>query len=273
MKIFGLDIGGTALKWGVSEEGVLLDSGSCPSYASLGAKRLLCAVTELLDGHTFDALGVSTAGMVSPDGSIRYANENIPGYTGVALSEILGQRYSVPVRVLNDIAAAAYSERESYGDYYYLALGTGVAGIHVREGEVMTGSSGIAGQIGYLPLGDSTVDLTASTRGLNSLSELDSRELFRLAGEGDTRAEKILGIWCDRVASVLRDIIGYVNPSCIVIGGSIAEQGEALTKRLHSALSRILPEPYLDSFTLTTASGGSLAGVLGIINYVKDSLQ
>ncbi len=270
MRILGLDIGGTAMKWGISEDGALVESGSCPSYAKEGAEKLLSAVYELLDGLSFDLIGVSTAGVVAPDGSIRYANENIPRYTGVKLRELLEQRYGVKALVLNDIAAAAYSERERFDDYYYIALGTGVGGIYVKDGRVMSGSSGIAGQIGYLgSKKGGIIDFDASTRGLAAACGGDVKRLFARAESGDGEAERVIDGWCGEIAAMLSAVVGYVNPAVIVIGGGVSEQGEALLSRIRARLSD-MPELYRDSFTLAVAEGGNLAAVNGIVNYVKE---
>lgn len=270
MRIFGLDIGGTAIKWGIKENGAFIDTGTCPSYAKEGAERLLSNIYELLDGKEFDMLGVSTAGIVAADGSILYANENIPGYTGVRLRQLLEARYSVPVTVVNDIAAAAYSERAHYDDYYYIALGTGVGGVYVKDGAIMTGASGIAGQIGYLPShSGGIIDLDASTRGLASLCGGDVPGLFAAAAGGNTEADATLNKWCSEIVHMLTQIVGYINPEVIVIGGGVSEQGEQLLSRIRRQTVN-MPLPYRDSFKLVAATGGNLAAVEGIINYVME---
>ncbi|MBQ9084982.1 MAG: ROK family protein [Clostridia bacterium] len=273
MKIFGLDIGGTNIKWGVRENGVFLDTGTTPSHASEGRDALLEAIFSLLDGKEFDLLGVSTAGIVDRDGNIKYANSNIPNYTGTPLRQILEQRYGKPTVVVNDIAASAYSEKGNRDDYYYIAIGTGVGGIYVKNGEIEKGSAGIAGQIGYLPTPHGgEIDLMASTRGLNRLAQMDARELFARAANGSKEAEAILEKWCAQVAYVITLVVGLINPGAIIIGGAVSEQGEALLERIRKQLDN-MPEPYKGSFTLEVARGGNLAGVKGIIDYVKENYK
>lgn len=268
MRIIGVDIGGTALKWGISDGEALIESGTSESYASLGASNLMENLLRLLDGQRFDSVGISTAGIVSPDGSIKYANENIPGYTGTRLKEIITERYNVPCEVLNDISAAAYSEIDNYSDFYYLALGTGVGGIHVKDGEVMRGASGIAGQIGYLTSKkQGTIDFDASTRGLNLSHPGGAKELFSLAKAGDFEAEEKILAWCDELVHVIAHIVGFINPPVIVIGGGISEQGEALVKMIERRLDA-LPIPYRNTFEIKTAEGTNYAAVSGIIKYL-----
>ncbi len=268
MRIIGVDIGGTALKWGISDGEGLIETGTLQSFAALGAERLIDNLISLLDGKTFDAIGVSTAGMVAPDGSIKYANENIPGYTGVRLRDILAERYRVPCEVINDIAAAAYSEIDNYYDFYYLALGTGVGGIYVKGGEVMLGSSGIAGQIGYLPSKScGIIDVDASTRGLNARHAGGARELFSLAKQGDGDAENKILCWCDELVHVIAHIVGFINPPIIVIGGGVSEQKDALIGAIEARIDG-LPVPYRETFEIKTATGGNYAAVSGIIKYI-----
>lgn len=146
-----------------------------PSHAADGADALLKSVYEVCDKEEFDLLGVSTAGIVAKDGSIAYANGNIPNYTGVRLKEILEERYGTKAFILNDIAAGAIAETaERDGDFYYLSLGTGVGGIMVKDGMPQTRENGIAGQIGYLPSfsGRGTVDKKASVSGLEKAEEI-----------------------------------------------------------------------------------------------------
>lgn len=279
MRILALDIGGTRLKYAVYNEFLQEEKhGEIDSLASAGAEKLLMQAFSVCDKERFDLLGISTAGMVSSDGSIAYANENIPGYTGVKLKEIFEARCDVPAYVLNDIAAGAMSEAYALSetgaasDFYYLALGTGVGGIAVKNGMIETGAHGISGQIGYLPSADGkdTIDRAASARGLKTEGGEDGETLFLRAENGDAQAKNAIKKWCAEVMRVIAAIIGYCDPPKIVIGGGISRQGETLLKYLKEQ-EEVLPPPYRGKTELCTAKNS--CGTPGAAVYALKSFR
>ena len=84
MKILVFDIGGTAIKYGICKNGHLEETKEYPTEAFRGGTHILNTICRLSEQYLpFDAIGISTAGQVNPDeGSIIYANSNIPDYTG-----------------------------------------------------------------------------------------------------------------------------------------------------------------------------------------------
>ncbi len=274
MRIFGVDIGGTSIKYALFDGENIVESGQTSSNAKEGAQKLLENLFTLCDSRNFDALGVSTAGMVGRNGEIAYANENIPNYTGVKLREILSMRYGVPVTVLNDIYAGAYSQKYRDDEFYFVALGTGVSGAYVGKDGLLWGNDCFAGQIGYLKdrLGKSEIDKSASTRGLEQIAGISAIEVFEKADEGDESAVKSLEEWGKEIVHLLTMIVGFFNPPRIVIGGSVSAQGEKLLSIIKSQFS-LLPEPYKGKFVLETAIGGGLSGVIGAVNYLKEKIN
>ena len=90
MKILSFDVGGTRLKYGeYVYDGKLKEIcvNEIDSKAKLGAQPLLEQIDDICDFFKFDMIAISTAGMVDKNGTISYANENIPNYTGVELKK------------------------------------------------------------------------------------------------------------------------------------------------------------------------------------------
>ena len=275
MRVLGIDIGGTNIKFRLEDGDEVVEYGLVPSEAKQGADKLLENIYKLCARFEFDALGVSTAGIIGKDGDIVFASQNIPNYSGVQLRKILNERYKVPVFVINDIPSSALAEYDGEkGDYYFLALGTGVGGIHVVDGKIVMGAMNQAGQIGALPNKDGTsdIDKSASTKGLERLAGMDGKTLFEKAMQGDSNAKESIGKWCEEVVYVISHIAGYVNPSKIVIGGGISEQGEVLLDFIRQKLD-LIPFPYRKTFTLATAKNKTYSGAIGAVKYVKEMLN
>ena len=112
MKILVFDIGGTAIKYGICKNGHLEETKEYPTEAFRGGTHILNTICRLSEQYLpFDAIGISTAGQVNPDeGSIIYANSNIPDYTGTQFKRILQKLFHVPVAVENDVNSAALGE-------------------------------------------------------------------------------------------------------------------------------------------------------------------
>ena len=95
MKILAIDIGGTKIKSCISDrDGNIEHFRERDTESQKGGKALVEKLIEIIKEYDgFDSIGISTAGQVdSQEGYIIYANENIPGYTGTRLKEILEAR-------------------------------------------------------------------------------------------------------------------------------------------------------------------------------------
>ncbi len=86
MKIIALDIGGTAVKSGLVDNGVLKEHRETPTPAAEGGQAVVALAKKLIAAYLpegADGIGISTAGVVdSKSGSILFAEDCIRGYTG-----------------------------------------------------------------------------------------------------------------------------------------------------------------------------------------------
>ena len=155
-----LDIGGTAIKSGLFDGETLSDIQETPTEAGLGGAHVVQRSKDIIASYRercpFDRIGISTAGQVDPvSGQIIYANENIPGYTGTRLGEIIAQTFHVPTAVENDVNAAAIGESvfgagKGRREFVCLTYGTGVGGAIFSGGRLYSGCSYSAGEFGAI---------------------------------------------------------------------------------------------------------------------------
>ncbi len=289
MKALVFDIGGTSIKYGRCENGILTDVNETPTDASLGGRHIMDVITGLIENETdYDAIGVSTAGQVNAEtGSIIYANSNIPGYTGTEIKKELTGLFDVPVMVENDVNSAAmgeasYGAGKDYDSFLCLTYGTGVGGAIIQEGALFHGSSFSAGEFGGIvthgtvklsgaDVFDGCYERFASTTALvRSAQKLDAslsngRRIFERLAEPSVK--KLVDNWIDEILLGLSTIIHIFNPPCIVLGGGIMVQ-----PYITEEITRRLPAQIMPSFAhvkILPAQLGNSAGLLGIYHLTE----
>lgn len=283
MRIAVVDIGGTNIKSGIWENDRILEQKEQATMAEWGGAHVMRLVTDTLRQYrTFDAIGVSTAGQVDSEaGIILYANENIPGYTGMRIKEILEKEFCVPVAVQNDVNSAAIGEAY-YGvgiesnDFLCLTYGTGVGGAIVMNGKIYSGSGYSAGEFGAIithpkdrnvreDMFSGCYERYASTSALVNLvkkeypSMVNGRIIFENIRKDEIRL--LVNRWLDEVVYGLATLIHIFNPSLIVLGGGVMEQPYVI-EQLNGRLYENIMESFR-SVKIVPAKLGNTAGLLG----------
>ena len=285
MRIAVVDIGGTGIKSGIYIDGVIHDIRETPTNAKQGGEHVYTTVETIIKSYQpFDRIGVSTAGQVdSEKGCIIFANDNIPGYTGVRIKERLTQAFSVPVVVENDVNCAAIGESKfgagkdsPNSDFLCLTYGTGVGGAIMIGGEVYHGSGFCAGEFGMTithgEVRDASKDIAsgcyeryASTTALVRMAQavdpswVSGKVIFEQID--DPRVDTLLNQWVHEVVLGLTNFIHIFNPAMVILGGGVMCQQILLEKVKKSLYQNIMP-----SFTgvvVKQASLGNTAGLLG----------
>ncbi len=282
MRIAALDIGGTSIKSGIWDgENILAWKETATNAAEGGARLMERAKAILKEYAPFDAVGISTAGQVDTEkGSIYYANENIPGYTGMEVRNILMEAFGVPVYVENDVNAAAMGEarfgagRET-ADFLCLTYGTGVGGAIVIGGRVYSGGSFSAGSFGGILVHPERAvpgeefsgcyeKYASATALVRMAAEVDEeltsgRAVFAAFDRPEVR--QVVDRWIDEVSYGLVTLIHAFDPPRIVLGGGIMDQPYISMEVRQRVLS--LVSPGFRKTEILRAQLGNQAGFLG----------
>lgn len=200
----------------------------------------------------FSTIGVGIPGAVDR-ASGRVAHAVNLGLDGLDLGAELSARLGRPVRVENDVNAAALGAWQALGggssdSMAYLNLGTGLAAGLVLGGRLWRGARGVAGEIGHIPVDPAgpvcpcgqrgCLELTASGSGLARVWPGDgsARTLYAAAIGGDVAARRAWEGFVDHVAAAVRLLVLTVDPDRVVIGGGVASLGDELLGAVREVL-------------------------------------
>ncbi|TBL80481.1 ROK family protein [Paenibacillus thalictri] len=285
MKILAADIGGTNTKMGIcNEQGHVDQFKEYPTESDKGGPYVIDKLlVQMAAYEDFDAIAVSTAGQVNAaEGFIVYANENIPNYTGMRIKEIVENRFRKPVKVENDVNAAALGEAyfgaaKSFDDFLCLTFGTGIGGAIVLNKQIYRGANGVAAEFGHIfthPLTETSggagkpyYETYASATALIRMAQdadpecVDGKVFFDKIRLGNDSLYRILQSWAAEAAVGLASLIHIFNPSAIIVGGGVMEQEELV--RLVEAQTRNLIMASFADVNILKASLGNKAGLLG----------
>lgn len=291
MKYFAcVDIGGTAIKYGVvNENAELLFQSETPTEAMNGGMSIMEKVKKLIYGmsadYIFSGICISTAGMVDRQGAIFHSAPLIPDYIGVQVKQIMEQEFSLPCQVENDVRCAGLAEAVSgaaagKNSALCLTVGTGIGGCVIIDGKIWHGFSGSAGEIGYIhmeggsfqELGAGSILVKNTERALGlSPGSLNGRIIFEKAASGDKVCIEMINRMTDVLGKGIANLCYLLNPEAVVIGGGVTGQGEPLRAEIEAAVKRYLLPVIADRTEIVFAKHGNDAGMLGAFYHFRQT--
>ena len=248
----GLDVGGTKTEVvAVDTEGVVagrvrMATGWGPDAVTRtivdGVRAL--GVEAGIDLDAVRSVGVGIPGQIEP-GTARVVHAVNLGVEELDLAAAVGPQLGVPVRVENDVKAAAlgaYALHGGTGTMAYLNLGTGIAAGIVADGELWRGTRGAAGEVGHISVDPNGPVCRCGQRGcIEALAgggviaerwglsgALPVRDVFDAADAGDTRALELRRDLARGVAASVRVLVLTVDADVVVLGGGITALGNRL---------------------------------------------
>lgn len=282
MKVITFDIGGTAIKSMLIEDGKEKVLDEMVSRGKDGAKYLrediFQGIRQILEEEeNIDGVAISTAGMVDyKTGIISYANPNIKDYIGFDWVSGIKEEFNLPCVVENDVKSAALGEANfgagrDFDSLFCLTVGTGIGGSFILDNKVYRGASGNAGEIGYLPFEDSTIEEKSSTSAIIRLGKekypeknfTDGKKLFEAFDKKDPAAIDLVDTLTSNLSKLLATLMLIISPQAIIIGGGISKQGDKLLDPVREKLKEILPENIYQSTKILNTDLGNKSGCFG----------
>jgi len=262
--------------------------------------EVVARLVSELDPKGTIPVGVGAPGMVDDRGVIRFS-PNLPALAGADLPIMLAAR--LPGREVaagNDATCATSAEHvlgagRGARHMVMVTLGTGIGGGVVVDGEVVSGATGFAGEVGHMVVdrngppcpcgGRGCWERYASGGGLGRMARDAAAagllpEVVSIAGgdpesvrgehvtdaalAGDPGARRVLedaGWW---LALGLANLTALLDPERIVVGGGLAAAGEVLMAPARQAFSSLVEgREARPPVSIHQAALGEEAGAIG----------
>ncbi len=301
MQAIGIDLGGSHVLAAVVDEHGEIRARHERDITDRSPDAVFAAVDKVVREALGDAkepigIGLGSPGNVDLEtGTIRYSPNF--GWRDVPLGQHLRDTFKCPVFVANDARCATIGEH-TFGagkdsqNFVLLTLGTGIGGGIIASGKLVVGHGAAAGEVGHHQIRphDGFVcgcgkigcfEAQCSGTGLirhaialqpsfprstlmdGPREKLGSKAIRKAAEAGDGHGAAAWRNWIDDLGYGLANIVAFVNPELIALGGGVSSAGAFMLDAvapLVEARSTMAP-PLATKLVIATL--GNDAGAIG----------
>jgi glucokinase len=305
----GIDLGGTNLRAAIADTdtGEIFYQRKCPTLASEGQDAVIRRIIELINeikaesnGNTIKGIGIGVPGTPNIDTNVIEFLPNLPGkWLNVPLGAIIEEQVKLPVALINDVRAITLGEwmfgaGRGSDTVACLAIGTGIGGGVVVNGQFHLGIGGTAGEFGHhvvevdgLPCGcggKGCLELYASGPAIaamgakevmhghttrigelvdHDLNRIDAGVVVQAAKEGDPIALGILQRAGTYLGIAVGNILGIISPEKVIFGGGVSVAGDLLLRPIVQTVNERVHVVPLQKVQFVLAELGINGGLIG----------
>ena len=302
--IVGIDVGGTKALGLLVDPGDGRIAARTKKSSHGSGDELVARLTEIVAELSeqspvpVEGVGLGIAGLAARSGVVRYS-PNLPNLIEFPVGQLLAAATQMRVVTINDATAGTWAEAKlgsgrGTDDFAYVALGSGIGTGFVAGGHLLLGANGFAGESGHMTvdaggpahitgepgpweyfasghglgrLGREAAaegNLAAAVALVGDISEIRSEHVIAALEQGDPTAAEIFDGFCREAARGIANLILILDSSRVVLGGGLAEVGEALRAGIDDWLQRmLLGSQHRPRVEVVLATFGSESGALG----------
>lgn len=311
-KYIGCDLGGTNLRAAIVdvENGRVLHHMSIPTMARSGHDAVMMRMADVFlqltqsSGVSKDeigGIGIGVPGVLDLEkGEVLFLPNLAGTWPHVPLKATIEKLTGLPTTLLNDVRSITHGEWLfgagcGVDTVAVFAIGTGIGGGLVVNGQLLLGIGGTAGELGHMTVdfngprcgcgnygcveayasgpAITAMGLKAVTQGLtttiadlceNDLNLITPELIARAALDGDAIATDIYERAGFYLGIAAANISVTVGPRRIIIAGGVSQAGDLLLDPIRRTLREHVTVMPVDQVEVVQATLGNYAGVIGV---------
>jgi glucokinase len=321
MKFIGCDLGGTNLRAGIvdTDTGQVSNLRSIPSLAREGHDAVMVRMGGLidqvvnesaLDKGEIGGIGIGVPGVLDLDNGLTLFLPNLYGtWPEVPLRDTIADYTGLPTALLNDVRSITFGEwrfgaGRGVDTMACFAIGTGIGGGLVINGQLHLGIGGTGGELGHQVIdfngpecgcgnrgcletfasgpAIASMGIKAVNQGLTTnigelvdfdLNKISADTIARAARDGDDIAKGILEEAGFYIGIAAGNVCATIGPRKIVIAGGVSQLGELILAPIRrTILERVSIMP-VEQVEVVQAQLAGNAGVIGAALWAEHSLS
>ncbi len=314
-KYIGCDLGGTNLRAGIVD----LDYGhvshllSTPTLAREGHDAVMTRISALIEDvisagglskSEIGGIGIGVPGVLDLERGLTLFLPNLPGtWPDIPLRDTIADAVGLPVALLNDVRSITFGEwkfgaGEGVDTMACFAVGTGIGGGLVINGQLHLGIGGTGGELGHTTIdfngphcgcgntgcleayasgpAIAAMGMKAVAQGLTTqIAEICEYDLNRITPEliaqvahsGDEIAKDIYEKAGYYIGIAAANVCVAIGPRRIVISGGVAQAGDLLLEPIRRTIrERVFVMP-VEQVEVVSSKLGNNAGVIGVASW------
>lgn len=315
--VIGIDLGGTKIYTALANlAGEILTEIKVATEAASGLEKVRLNIVRTVEqvqnqaglSGRVQAVGIGVPGPLDIKQGIVYQAPNL-GWRNVPLKQLLEESLNLPVFLENDANLAAIGEHikgagVGVDNLIYVAVGTGIGGGLILNGQIYHGAGFGAGEIGHMtidPEGEicncgnkgcletlasgtamtrNALDLIKSGRGKALLAiakenkqKINTYLLAQLAASGDKEALSILKAAGTALGIGLANVINLLNPSLVILGGGALKVGLPYWEAMEKEVQRCALQTAWQQVRIVPAGLGDRSGLYGAVALASQRLK
>lgn len=312
--IIGIDLGGTKISGAISDaDGNILNDITVETASYEGVEpvifRIKGIVSHLLkvtgiNREDVYGIGIGSPGPLDSKKGIIANAVNIKGFIDIPIVSILENEFNIKTYLDNDANAAALGELwfgagKGCKNFIYITVSTGIGSGIVIDGDIYSGTTGNAGELGHTTVDINGVKCNCGNYGcletissgtaigriarerlskgeesmLREYSAVTSKEVFECAAKGDRMASEVIDYSIGHLGIAIANVVAIFDPEKVIIGGGVSKAGEVVFKKIREVVRTRCFKTMADTVQIVPAGLGTNAGVAGAIGIVLSKIR